>query len=136
MSPQSHAFLWHRSSWCGSRVCHARACLGGLGVGSLAPDLGSLYSDTLSVRDVARSTPHRLAYCDSPNGRWFGSPVGQYSSLVLRSSIPGLLRPSPYRLDSAEPCALAETHPLGHPPAFPHPDERHAYFVDLFIWYA
>ncbi len=97
--------------------------------------LGVLYIRTHSQRETWRwwSTPHGFAYCESPNGRWFGSPAGQYSFLVLRQSMSGTARLFPHRLVSAGPHALAATRPLGHSPAFPHPDERHVYFVDSFI---
>ncbi len=95
---------------------------------------GVLYSDTLSARVVgALPTPHGFVYYESPNGRWVGSPVGQYSFLVLRQSSPGTACPLPHQLVSAEPRALTVTHPLSHSPVSPHPDERHVYFVDSFI---
>ena len=72
----------------------------------------------------------RVCFC---LGGLVGSPAGQYSTLVLRRSMSGTARPFPHRLVSAGPRALAATHPLGHSPAFPHPDERHVYFVDSFI---
>ena len=79
------------------------------------------------------STPHGFAYCKSPRGQRVGSPVGQYSSLILRQSMSGTARPFPHRLVSAEIRTQAATHPLGHSLAFPHPDERHVYSVDSFI---
>ncbi len=90
-----------------------------------------LYLDTLSARDVGPiSMPHGFAYCKSPSGQRVSPPAGQYSFLVLCQSSP---RPFPHRLVSAGPHALAATCPLGHSPVFPHPNERHFYFVDSFI---
>ena len=74
---------------------------------------------TLSERRGLTSTPHGFVYCKSPRGRRVGSPAGQYSSLVLRSFVPGIASPFPYRLVSAEPRALAATCPLSHPRCFP-----------------
>ncbi len=55
------------------------------------------------------------------------------SFLVLCQSSPETARPLLHRLASAGPRALAATRPLGHSPAFPHPNERHFYFVGSFI---
>ena len=55
------------------------------------------------------------------------------SFLDLCQSSPGTVPPFLHWLVSAGPRALAETRPLGHSPAFPHPKERHFYFVDSFI---
>ncbi len=95
--------------------------------------LGVLYIRTHSARDVGWPTPHGFAYCESPNGWWFSSPTGQYCFLVLRQSMSGTARLFPHWLVSAGPRALAASRPLGHSPAFPHPDKRHVYFVDSFI---
>ncbi len=130
---------------CGVRVKRARrVCLGGLGWLSHARSLSSaffIFGHTLSercgiARHVSRHASPRhatFAYCKSPNGWRVGSPVGQYSSLVLRQSMSGTARLFPHRLVSSGLHALAETRPLGHSPAFPHPDKRHVYFVDSFI---
>ncbi len=108
--------------------------VGFLVIGSPACALRRSYSDTLSARDVAPiSMPHGFAYCKTPRGQRVGFPAGQYSFLVLRQSSPGTARPFLHQLVSAGPCALAATRPLCHSPAFPHPDERHVYFVDSFI---
>ena len=98
----------------------------------LARPWRSLFGHTLRERR-GWSTPHGFAYCKSPRGRRFGSPVGQYCSLVLRQPVSGIACPFPHRLVSAEPRALAATRPLGHSLAVPHPYERHVYFVDSFI---
>ena len=121
-----------------SRVCvvhrtsHAGLSRGFCWLSRIQPRFS--FSDTLSKRHGSlRSTPHGFAYCKSPSGRRFSSPAGQYSSLILHSSVSGIARPFPFRPVSAEPRALAATCPLGHLPVFPHPDERHVYFVDSFI---
>ena len=122
-----------RASRASSRGCfrlarwHARALL------------GILYIRTHSQRETWVGGPRPTGsltarvLMDGPNGRWFGSPAGQYSSLVLRQSMSGTARPFPHRLVSAEPRALTATRPLGHSPAFRLTDERHVYFVDSFI---
>ncbi len=79
-------------------------------------------------------------------------PMGSLSVRVLRdgSSVPPLV--STLSLSFDRPCLGSHVHslsgpsqqspaswlrlahpPLGHPPVFPHPDERHVYFVDSFI---
>ncbi len=94
----------------------------------------SLFGHILSERrGTHRSTPHEFTYCKSPSGQRVGSPIGQYSFFVLRQSSPGTARLLPHQLLSAGPRALTATRPLGHSPAFPHPVERHVYFVDSFI---
>ena len=65
----------------------------------------SLFGHTLSER-CGCSTPRGFAYCKSPRGRRFSSPVGQYCSHALRQSLSGIARPFPHRLVSAEPRAL------------------------------
>ena len=72
---QQTFYLWRLWGWV---VCRASGLVYG-GFGSPArARFDVFYSDTLSARDVALSTPHGFAYCESPNGRWVGSPVGQY----------------------------------------------------------
>ncbi len=76
--------LYDQSFWsykCGVCRYAQRGCLGGLARlrarTSLSPFVR--YQGTLSARG-ATVTPHESAYCKSPNGRRFGSPVGQQPS--------------------------------------------------------
>ncbi len=118
------------SLWVGSRV---GSCLGFFWLSCGRASVFFIRTHSQRETWVGWSTPHGFAYCESPNGRWVSSPAGQYSLLVLRQSSPGTTRPLAQQLVSAEPHALTATRPLGHSPAFPHPDVRHVYFVDSFI---
>ncbi len=87
-------------------------------------------SDTLSAGDMVLLRP-----AGSLTARVLmdGDLAPQQVSTLLFSSPGTRLLPLSVRHVSAEPHALAATCPLGYPPLFPHPDERHVYFVDSFI---
>ena len=128
--PVVHIVMW-RSLWgwvggCVSRVSHC--CLGGFLSHWLTRAymrFGVLYSGTLSARDVGVPRPAgSLTARVLGNGGSASSPAGQY--LCLSSSHPlsvitwDCASLFLHRLISAEPRALAATHPLGHSPVFPH----------------
>ena len=126
-SPQRRAFLWRPWGWgAGSRGAGLSVLSRGFSLSWLTcARCGVLYSSTLSER----------------RGLTFPRPTGSLTARVLRNrgsapprvsiwgptllirprqSSPGTARLVSHRLVSAEPRALAATHPLGHSLVFSH----------------
>ncbi len=88
-------------------------------VGSPTCDLGSLYLDTLSVRDMGCSMPHRFAYCNSLGDSGLVPPQvstlpSSFASHCLRSRVRSLTNSS-----QQSPVPWLRLAPLATPRCFP-----------------
>ncbi len=104
-------------------VGRAQACLGGLSVRFLGRPL---------TRSHGSPHPAGSLILQELLERWVGSPVGQYSSLLLISLYLTVVS-SQSGLSQLKPRTLAGICPLHHPSVQPNPDRSHIYSVDSFI---